>query len=179
MPIKTIKGAIAVARLAAMATTAALALTACSPSATTAGPATKPVLMTDCNGLRHTQPGIVNVVCESDAITARSLRWSDWGRPFATASGTAVVDLCAFTDCHTGSYNAYPIVLIASKPVTCPGGKATGPGTPKQVYSRLQYVFVGHDPFATLPLNGLAIRNSMFGSHRPGPPHNHTVSLPC
>jgi hypothetical protein len=183
MPIKTIKGVIAAAGLATATATAALALTACSAAATSAGsrPAAKPVLMTDCNGLRHTKPGIVNVVCESDAITARSLHWSGWGRSFATASGTAVVDLCAFTDCHTGSYNAYPIVLIASKPVTCPKatGTGNGNGNGKQVYSRLQYVFVGHDPFATLPVKALAIRNSLFGSHRPGPPHNHTVTLPC
>ena len=36
------------------------------------------------------------------------------GRPVATAAGTAVVDLCAMEDCHTGSYQSAPIVLIAS-----------------------------------------------------------------
>jgi len=187
MPIKTISAAIATRRAsaaaatatatakavaAAIAATSLLTLTACSPSSASAGrPEAKPVLMTDCNGLHHSSPGIVDVVCESDAIIARSLNWSGWGKPFATASGTAVVDLCAFTDCHTGSYNAFPIVLVASKLVTCAKGK--------QMYSRLQYVFVGHNPFASLPSKGLGLRNSLFGSHRPGPPHNDTVSLPC
>lgn len=150
--------------------TAMLALTACSPASTPAKAAAS-VTMTDCNGLHHSQPGIVDVVCESDAITARSLDWSGWGSAVATAKGTAVVDLCAFTDCHTGSYGSFPIVLVASKVVKCAKGK--------QRYSRLQYVFVGHDPFAGLLPKNLGIANSLFGSHRPGPPHNDTVTLPC
>jgi hypothetical protein len=156
---------------AAAALTAALALTACGPPATSAS-AAKPVMMTDCNGLHHSRPGIVNVTCESDAITARRLTWSDWGTSIATAIGSAVVDPCAYEDCHTATYNAYPIVVVASKIVKCANGR--------QEYSKLQYVFVGHDPFAGLPsAKALAIANSMFGSHRPGPPHNNTVALPC
>jgi hypothetical protein len=163
MSIRTISA------MAAVMLTAPLALTACNPSAAPASPA-KPVMMTDCNGLRHARPQIVNVVCESDAITARKLTWSAWGATAATAIGTAVVDVCAWEDCHTASYNAYPIVVIASKIVKCTKGRP--------VYSRLQYVFVGQSPFAGLPKN-LGISNSMFGSHRPGPPHNQTVSLHC
>ena len=41
--------------------------------------------MTDCNGLHHSRPDIVDVICESDAITARSLTWSAWGTSVATA----------------------------------------------------------------------------------------------
>ena len=155
---------------AAAVLTAALALTACGPPATSAS-AAKPVKMTDCNGLHHSRPGIVNVTCESDAITARRLTWSAWGTSVATAIGSAVVDPCAYEDCHTATYDAYPIVVVASKIVKCANGR--------QEYSRLQYVFVGHDPFGGLPTKDLAIRNSMFGSHRPGPPHNNTVALPC
>jgi hypothetical protein len=88
-----------------------------------------------------------------------------------TAIGTAVVDPCAYEDCHTATYNAYPIVVIASKIVKCAKGS--------HEYSRLQYVFVGRDPFANLPTKSLGIANSLFGSHRPGPPHNNTVALPC
>lgn len=163
MLIKTISAA-------AAALTAALALTACGPTATSAS-AARPVMMTDCNGLHHSRPGIVNVTCESDAITARRLTWSAWGTSVATAIGSAVVDPCAYEDCHTATYNAYPIVVVASKIVKCANGR--------QEYSRLQYVFVGHDPFGGLPTKGLAIANSMFGSHRPGPPHNNTVAVPC
>jgi hypothetical protein len=148
----------------------ALALTACGPPASSAR-AVKQVTMTDCNGLHHAAPGIVTVICQSDAITARKLTWSAWGTPVATAIGAAVVDACAFEDCHTATYSAFPIVVIASKIVHCSTGG--------QEYSRLQYVFVGHSPFAGLPTKGLGIANSMFGSHRPGPPHNQTVSLPC
>ncbi len=166
MLIRTISATIAAVGLATLLT---LTLTACSPPATSAH-AAKPVTMTDCNGLHHARPDIVDVVCESDAITARKLTWSGWGTPVATAAGTAVVDLCAFTDCHTGSYGAFPIVVIASKIMKCAKGG--------QRYSRLQYVFVGHNPFASLPKN-LGIANSLFGSHRPGPPHNETVSMPC
>lgn len=160
--------------IAALALTAALTLTACTPStvpSATPARAAKPITMTDCNGLSHARPQIVTVVCESDAITARQLTWSAWGKPAATAIGTAVVDYCAWEDCHTATYSAYPIVVIASKIVTCAKGRP--------VYSRLQYTFVGRSPFAGLPTKHLGIRNSMFGSHRPGPPHNETVSLPC
>lgn len=167
MLTKTISAAVAAAL------SATFALTACSPTATKATSATaaKPVTMTDCNGLHHSRPPIVDVVCQSDAITARRLTWSAWGSSFATASGSAVVDACAYEDCHTATYSAFPIVVIASKIVKCAKGR--------QEYSRLQYVFVGHDPFANLPTKGLGIANSLFGSHRPGPPHNNTVTLPC
>jgi hypothetical protein len=174
MPIKTISAAAKLSSvLTAAALTATLALTACSPPATPAraSAAKPPVTLTDCNGLHHSRPGIVNVTCETDAITARSLTWSSWGTPISTAIGTAVVDPCAYEDCHTATYNAYPIVVIASKIVKC----ATG----GQEYSRLQYTFVGPDPFAGLPTKGLGIRRSMFGSHRPGPIHNNTETLPC
>jgi hypothetical protein len=163
-------GLASLAGLAGLAA-AALALTACGPPASSARAAAKPVTMTDCNGLHHTTPPIVTVICQSDAITARNLTWSAWGTPVATAIGAAVVDACAFEDCHTATYSAYRIVVIASKIVKCAKGR--------QVYSRLQYVFVGHSPFADLPTKGLGIANSLFGSHRPGPPHNDTVSLPC
>ena len=168
MPIKAITAA------AAAALAALLALTACGPQATSARPdgAAKPVTMTDCNGLHHSRPGIINVTCESDAITARSLTWSAWGTSIATAIGAAVVDPCAYEDCHTATYNGYRIVVIASKIVKCAKGR--------EEYSRLQYVFIGHDPFANLPgAKALGLKNSMFGSHRPGPPHNNTVALPC
>jgi len=88
----------------------------------------------------------------------------------ATAIGTAVVDLCAFSDCHTGSYQAVPIVVVASKIGRC------GHGT--QGYLRLQYMFVGRSPFAGLPAN-VKFSNFMTGAARPGPPHDQTVSLTC
>ncbi|HEY6274858.1 MAG TPA: hypothetical protein VIX86_00865 [Streptosporangiaceae bacterium] len=125
--------------------------------------------MSDCGGGLRVRPTVVNVICQTNDITARSLTWSAWGRPFTIGSGTAVVDLCAFEDCHTGSYQNFPIVVIASRIERC--GKAT------QVYSRLQYVFVGPQPFAGLPAS-MNFSNFMAGSGRPGP-GNQTVSLSC
>ena len=43
--------------------------------------------------------------CHTKDIIARKLAWSAWGKPTATAIGTAVVDLCAYEDCHSGDYS--------------------------------------------------------------------------
>jgi hypothetical protein len=60
------------------------------------------------------------VVCTSDPITGRRLAWPVRSKPVAAAVGEAVVDLCAFESRHTGSYLAFPIVLVASRIVTYP-----------------------------------------------------------
>jgi len=91
------------------------------------------------------------------------------GKPVATAIGVAVYDWCAFEDCHTGIYNTAPIVIIASKIVTCPKRA--------HAYSRLQYVFVGRSPFSSLPAH-MNFSNIMFGSHA-SPAANQTVLLGC
>jgi hypothetical protein len=128
------------------------------------------VTMAYCGTKAQVRPTIVSVICETDDITARKLAWSAWGKPAATAIGTAVVDLCAFEDCATGSYSTYPIVLVASKIVSCPRhGRA---------YSRLQYVFVGTSPFQDVPAN-VSFKNFLAAPGRPKPPRNQTVSLAC
>jgi hypothetical protein len=76
----------------------------------------------------------------------------------ATGSGVALVDLCAFSDCHNSDYS------------TAPSGT--------RAYSRLQYVFVGVSPFQGLPAH-MSFRNFMSAPHRPPPPKNQTVSLAC
>ena len=126
--------------------------------------------MAYCGGSPQVEPTVVNVICQTNDITARRLAWSSWGKPVATAIGTAVVDLCAFSDCHTGSYGSVPIVVVASKIGRCAKGA--------QGYSRLQYVFVGRSPFAGLPAS-VSFSNFMVGASRPGPPHDQTVSLSC
>ena len=112
---------------------------------------------------------MIGVICATNAITARDLNWPAWGKPVASAIGTAVVDLCAHNDCHTGSYRAVPIVMIASKIVTC--------GKKSQAYSTLQYVFVGPSPFRHVPPN-MKFPSFWFGSHRPEI-GSQTVSLTC
>jgi hypothetical protein len=144
-----------------------LLLSACSHPAGAGTGATR-ITMANCGVSPQVKPTVVNVICGTTDITARRLAWSAWGKPVATAVGTAVVDLCAFSDCHTGSYQAVPVVMVASKIGQC------GHGT--QGYLRLQYVFVGRSPFAGLPTN-LNFSNFMTGAARPGPPRDQTVSL--
>jgi len=154
---------------ATLALTATLFLAACSHSAV-AGLAASPVTMDACGTGQHARPGIISVVCATDYITARNLAWSGWGKPIATATGVAVVDLCAIEDCHTGSYNSVPIVLVASKIIRCPKGT--------RAYSRLQWVFIGGTPFPRLAQNE-NFSNFISGPMRPLLPVNQTVSFTC
>jgi hypothetical protein len=120
-----------------------------------------------CGGVRQAHPRVVNVNCANNSIAARDLRWSDWGDQVATATGSAVVDLCAFEECYAGDYVTVPIVVITSKIIHCPGRAPA--------YSRLQYVFVGRSPFAGLPA-GVGVPD---GSNTPGGLGDQTVSLVC
>jgi hypothetical protein len=150
-----------------------LLLTACSHAAASKpapGAASPPVTMAYCGSAPQVRPAVVEVICGTDDITADSLTWSAWGQQVATAIGTAVVDLCSYEDCHTGSFTAVPIVVIASKMVGC--AKNT------HAYSRLQYVFVDGSPFAGVPAEE-NFSNFMADPTRSGPPHDQTVSLTC
>ena len=144
-----------------------LLLTACGQAARPAAP---PVTMSFCGYSPQARPDVVVVVCETSDITARDLKWTAWGKPAATATGTATVDLCAYSDCHTGSYTAAPIRLIASKIVPC-AGKA-------RAYSRLRYVFPDGSPWGAVPAN-LNTSGFISGPDRALPPANQTVSLGC
>ena len=160
------------AKMAAAVAPAAFAISLLCACSHPAKPQTvpSPVKISYCDGRQQSRPAVVGVICLSNDITARNLKWSAWGKPFATAIGRALVDLCAFQDCHTGRYQYFPIVLVASKLVTCPNGART--------YSRLQYVFVGTSPFQGIPSN-ISFKNFVTGAGRPGPPRNQTVSLTC
>ncbi len=147
---------------------APLMLGACS----SAGPAqgSAPVVkLSYCGGTPQVRPSIIGVICATNAITARHLTWSAWGKPVSSAIGTAVIDLCAYSDCHTGKYRAVPIVVVASNVVTCRGRI--------HAYSTLQYIFVGPSPYQGIPAHQ-RYTNFWFGSHRPSP-GNQTVSLTC
>jgi len=155
-------------RAAAMATAAApLLLVGCSHPA---GPGPAPVTLDFCGGGPQVRPAVVEIVCGTSDIDANSLTWSAWGRQIATAVGTAVVDLCTYEDCHTGSFTSVPIVIIASKIKGC--AKVT------RAYSRLQYVFVDGSPFPGLPAN-VPSSNFIAAPDRPVPPADQTVSLSC
>jgi len=146
-----------------------LVLSACSHPAG-AGTEVTRVTMANCGVGQQVKPTVVNVICGTTDITARRLVWSAWGKPVATAIGTAVVDVCAFLDCHTGSYRAVPVVVVAWQIGRC--------GKNVRAYSRLKYVFVGRSPWAGVPAN-MNFSNFMVGASRPGPPHDQTVSLTC
>jgi hypothetical protein len=135
------------AAIAAATGASLLMLSACSHAA---GPARvpAPVTMTYCGSGPQVRPSVLEIVCGTSEIAARSLTWSAWGKQIATGVGTAVVDLCTYEDCHTGSYGSAPIVVIASKIVRCTRGT--------QAYSKLQYVFVG----------GCAGRHEVLELHR-------------
>jgi hypothetical protein len=127
-----------------------------------------PVRISLCGGGLQARPAVVNVICTNNSISARNLHWSGWGGPVATATGSAVVDLCAYEDCAAGDYVTVPIVLITSKIMQC--------ASSAHAYTRLQYVFVGRSPYAGLP-SKIAVAD---GSASPsGGPGDQTVSLTC
>jgi hypothetical protein len=159
-PLRAVAGVLALA---------ALFLTACG---TTVGPSARPpaaIRLVDCGSPPQASPTVLAVICSTNSITARDLRWSAWGKPVTTAIGTAVVDLCAYSDCHTGKYRAVPIVLVGSRIVNCP--------RQARVYSRLQYIFVGPTPFPGVPAH-MKFPKFWWGSARPSA-GNQTVSMPC
>jgi hypothetical protein len=153
----------------AAAALSSLVLAACSHAARPAS-APAPVTMAYCGSGPQVRPGVVELVCGTNEITADRLTWATWGKQVATAVGTAVVDLCTYEDCHTGSYRSVPIVVIASDLVRCAS---------RQAYSRLQYVFVGGSPFPVMPANIKFPPNDIVGATRSIPAPDQTVSLSC
>jgi hypothetical protein len=133
-------------------------------------PAPATVTMSYCGSDSQTAPAIVEVVCNTDDITARNLAWTAWGKPTATGRGVAVVDLCAYEDCHTGSFGTVPIRLVATRISAC--------GTNKRAYMTLRYVFTDGTPWPGVPAD-MNTSHYMVGSHRPLPPPDQTVGLTC
>jgi hypothetical protein len=111
--------------LTAMTVLAAAALLAvgCSTSHPAAS-APGPQRLADCTGVPHVRPTVV-VRCIDDSMIARQLKWSGWGTPVATATGTAILNMCEFVpqDCALGDYQSYSVVLIASGSLRCPTGR--------------------------------------------------------
>jgi hypothetical protein len=147
-----------------------LLLAACGHAAAPAPPPVTPVTLSFCGSGPQAMPSVVEVICNTGDITARNLVWTAWGKTAATATGTAVVDLCAYSDCHTGAFGSVPIRLIASKIADC--AKNT------RAYSLLRYVFVDGSPWPGVPAN-LNTSNYLAGPGRTLPPANQTVSLTC
>jgi len=158
-------------RVAAIGLLAATCIAGCSQSARPApGPARPAVTLSFCGGDGQPAPAVVDVVCNTDDITARNLRWTSWGQPTATAVGDAVVDLCAYEDCHTGSFGAVAIRLEVTGIAGCAGGR--------RAYMTLRYVFPQGSPWPGVPAD-VSTEHYMSASGRPLPPHDQTVSLAC
>jgi hypothetical protein len=118
-------------------------ITACSHAAASSGGASS-IRLADCGGTPQTRPQVVVVTCSSTDITAHNLKWANWGGKIATATGYAVVNMCAYSNCHTGAYASFPIVLAAFGAAACPRG---GHG-----YASIEYMFAGRrSPFQELP----------------------------
>lgn len=126
--------------------------------------------LANCGSKPEPRPAVIVIVCANNSITARDLKWSNWGKPVTAAIGTAVVDLCAYTDCHTGSYRSAPIVVIATRLVRC-SARVSG-------YSRVQYVFAGTSPFQGTPAGTKYFSHFLTGPSRPGPSSQALVQ-PC
>jgi hypothetical protein len=135
-----------------------------------AAPVPPVVTMSFCGSSPQKAPSVVEVVCNTDDITARRLVWAAWGSPAASANGVAVVDLCAYEDCHTGAFGTVPIRLIASKITVCAGHERT--------YATLRYVFVDGSPWAGVPAD-MKTSGYIAGPGRVLPPANQTVGLAC
>jgi hypothetical protein len=157
---------------AAIAATVGSSLMLVSACSHTAGSASvpAPVTMTYCGSGPQVRPSVLEIVCGTSEIAARSLTWSAWGKQIATGVGAAVVDLCTYEDCHTGIYTSAPIVVIASKIVRCTRDT--------QAYSRLQYVFVGGSPLPAVPA-GTKYSNYIAAPDRTVPPADQTIGLTC
>lgn len=144
-----------------------LFLSACSHAA---APVPPPVTISFCGSDPQMMPTVVEVICNTDDITARNLVWTAWGKPTAAAKGTAVVDLCAYSDCHTGAYGSVPIRLVASTIADCAKNV--------RAYLTLRYVFVNGSPWPGVPAD-TNTSGYIAAPNRPLPPANQTVSLTC
>jgi hypothetical protein len=139
-----------------------LLLTACSHAAKPVPPS---VTLGFCGSSLQVKPDVVLVVCNTNDITASNLTWLGWGQPTATAKGSAIVNLCAYTDCANGNYVSVPIQVAVSTIVRC--SKNT------RAYSTLRYAFPDGSPYQGVPS---IVYSPGFG---PVPPANQTVSLTC
>lgn len=154
-------------RAAIAAQLSLLFLAGCSHSA---APVPLAVTLSFCGSDPQPMPTVVEVICNTDDITARNLVWTAWGKPTATGKGMAVVDLCAYEDCHTGAYSTVPIKLIASKVAACAKNK--------RAYTTLRYVFVDGSPWPDMPAD-MNTSGYIAGPNRTLPPKNQTVELTC
>jgi hypothetical protein len=144
-----------------------LLLAACS-RASESGPPT--LRIGYCGYKPQVRPEIIVVTCSNDSITAIHLTWSEWGKPKATAKGSATIDLCAYAymDCAQGDYESVPIVVFASRIKKCSRNA--------HAYSTLRYTFPHGSPWGQP--SKYAAKHQWIPKNQL-PPANQTVSLTC
>lgn len=144
-----------------------LLLAACSRASESGPP---PVGIGYCGLKPHVRPQVIVVTCTNDGITAIHLTWSAWGKPKATAKGSATIDLCvyAYMDCATGDYASEPIVVFASQIKKCSKNA--------HAYSTLRYKFPHGSPWGKQSKNA---KKYQWMPQNQLPPANQTVRLTC
>ena len=91
----------------------------------------------NCVGKPEVRPTEVVITCADAGITARKLRWTGWGEPFAAALGTMSVNDCK-PYCAAGHFHNYSVIVVASGKQRCPDGTAA--------YRTVTYAYVGKGP---------------------------------
>jgi hypothetical protein len=132
-------------------------------------PVPPPVTLGYCGSSPQVRPEVIVVVCNTDDITAENLTWSDWGKPTATARGSATVDLCSYEDCASPDYVSVPLEVTVSRITHCAKNA--------RAYSALRYAFPNGSPFLGVPASVIADESSTYGEAVP--PANQTISLAC
>jgi hypothetical protein len=83
------------------------------------------------------RPASVVLACADANFGVRRLRWSDWGRPTARATGVAYANDCK-PFCAAGHFHSYRVLLVASGHQVCHGVAS---------YFRVRVSFPGATPF--------------------------------
>ena len=85
------------------------------------GSVSAPPTIPDC----YTQvvsPARITVACGDGNFWLAGLRWRNWGKTTATATGRSHENNCT-PDCVHGVFRTHAVSVTASKPVTCLGGR--------------------------------------------------------
>jgi hypothetical protein len=62
------------------------------------------------------------LACADGNFSLEQLSWHLWGSARASATGEASANDCT-PDCAGGTFRVYPVIVTASAPRTCPGGR--------------------------------------------------------
>lgn len=107
---------------------------------------TRVTALPNCLDKPEVRPTSVIFACGDGGVYADGVRWSDWGKAFATATATMHANDCT-PNCAEGHFHTYAATLAVSGTQRCPNGQiayqrvAYAPrshGTPT-IHSRLDW----------------------------------------